>query len=53
MQQRLQKIGHEFKTETDTEVVAHLIEENMKDGTKFVEAVRKTLAIKDHETIPI
>src|SRR3954452_9676830 len=40
---RLQKIGHEFKTETDTEVVAHLIEENMKDWTKFVDAVRKTL----------
>jgi glucosamine--fructose-6-phosphate aminotransferase (isomerizing) len=43
IKQRLQKAGHEFKTETDTEVVAHLIEENMKDGTKFVEAVRKTL----------
>src|SRR3954449_6456880 len=40
---RLQKIGNEFKTETDTEVVAHLIEENMKDGTKLVDAVRKTL----------
>src|SRR4051795_4300825 len=43
IKQRLQKVGHEFKTETDTEVVAHLIEENMKDGTKFVDAVRKTL----------
>ena len=43
LKQRLQKSGHEFKTETDTEVVAHLIEENMKDGTKFVDAVRKTL----------
>jgi len=43
IKQRLQKLGHEFKTETDTEVVAHLIEETMKDGTKFVEAVRKTL----------
>src|SRR4029077_17079163 len=32
-----------FKTETDTEVVAHLIEENLKGGTKFVEAVKKTL----------
>jgi glucosamine--fructose-6-phosphate aminotransferase (isomerizing) len=35
--------GHEFKTETDTEVVAHLIEEIMKGGVAFVEAVRKTL----------
>jgi glucosamine--fructose-6-phosphate aminotransferase (isomerizing) len=43
LKQRLQKSGHEFKTETDTEVVAHLIEENLKDGTKFVDAVKKTL----------
>ena len=43
LKQRLQKAGHEFKTETDTEVVAHLIEEKMKDGTKFVDAVKKTL----------
>ena len=43
LKQRLQKLGHEFKTETDTEVVAHLIEETMKDGTPFVEAVKKTL----------
>ena len=43
LKQRLQKAGHEFKTETDTEVVAHLIEENMKDGTKFVDAARKML----------
>jgi len=43
LKHRLQKAGHEFRTETDTEVVAHLIEENMKAGMKFVEAVRKTL----------
>jgi glucosamine--fructose-6-phosphate aminotransferase (isomerizing) len=43
LKQRLQKAGHEFKTETDTEVVAHLVEENMKSGTKFVDAVKKTL----------
>ncbi|MGZ4778919.1 MAG: glutamine--fructose-6-phosphate transaminase (isomerizing), partial [Thermoanaerobaculia bacterium] len=43
LKQRLQKEGHEFRTETDTEVVAHLIEENMKNGTKFIEAVKKTL----------
>src|ERR1051325_9641939 len=43
LKQRLQKGEHEFKTETDTEVVAHLIEENLKDGTKFTEAVKKTL----------
>ncbi|HVS30001.1 MAG TPA: glutamine--fructose-6-phosphate transaminase (isomerizing) [Thermoanaerobaculia bacterium] len=43
LKQRLQKSGHQFKTETDTEVVAHLIEETMKDGTSFVPAVRKSL----------
>jgi glutamine---fructose-6-phosphate transaminase (isomerizing) len=43
LKKELQAKGHEFKTETDTEVVAHLIEEKMKDGTKFVEAVRRSL----------
>jgi glucosamine--fructose-6-phosphate aminotransferase (isomerizing) len=43
LKQQLQAAGHVFKTETDTEVVAHLIEEEMKQGMKFVEAVRKTL----------
>jgi glutamine---fructose-6-phosphate transaminase (isomerizing) len=43
LKQRLQKAGHEFKTETDTEVVAHLIEENMKTSSGFVDAVKKTL----------
>src|SRR4029077_1851561 len=43
LKQSLQKAGHEFKTETDTEVVAHLIEEKMKSGTKFVDAVKATL----------
>ena len=54
LKQRLQKAGHEFKTETDTEVVAHLIEETMKDGTRFVEAVRKTLKeIEGHYALVI
>src|SRR6266511_1607313 len=43
LKQRLQKAGHEFKTETDTEVVAHLVEENLKDGTSFTDAVKKSL----------
>src|SRR5947209_16225376 len=43
LKQRLQQSGHEFKTETDTEVVAHLIEEKLKSGSKFVDAVKKTL----------
>ncbi|HUP44733.1 MAG TPA: glutamine--fructose-6-phosphate transaminase (isomerizing), partial [Thermoanaerobaculia bacterium] len=43
LKQQLQKSGHEFKTETDTEVVAHLIEEEMKSGRKFAEAARAAL----------
>jgi glucosamine--fructose-6-phosphate aminotransferase (isomerizing) len=43
LKQRLQSQGHEFKTETDTEVVAHLIEQTMKDGLGFVDAVKKSL----------
>ncbi|HXI11902.1 MAG TPA: glutamine--fructose-6-phosphate transaminase (isomerizing) [Thermoanaerobaculia bacterium] len=42
LKQQLQRDGHEFKTETDTEVVAHLIEANLK-GSSFVEAVKVTL----------
>ena len=43
LKQNLKKAGHEFKSETDTEVVAHLIEEKMKKGTKFVPAVKASL----------
>jgi glucosamine--fructose-6-phosphate aminotransferase (isomerizing) len=43
LKQRLKASGHEFKSETDTEVVAHLIEEYRKGGMSFVDAVKKTL----------
>src|SRR6185369_526129 len=39
----LRKKDHQFVTETDTEIVAHLIEEHLKDGTDFETAVRKTV----------
>jgi glucosamine--fructose-6-phosphate aminotransferase (isomerizing) len=39
----LQKEGHQFKTETDTEVVAHLIESKISGGRTFLEAVRESL----------
>jgi glucosamine--fructose-6-phosphate aminotransferase (isomerizing) len=35
--------GHEFKTETDTEIVAHLVEEELKNGLSFEESVRATV----------
>ncbi len=43
LKEMLRKKGHEFKTETDTEIVAHLIEEYQKEGLSFEEAVRSTV----------
>ena len=37
----LRKKDHQFVTETDTEIIAHLIEEHLKDGDNFESAVRK------------
>jgi glutamine---fructose-6-phosphate transaminase (isomerizing) len=42
LKERLQQSGHKFVTETDTEVVAHLVEEYGR-SLPFEEAVRKTL----------
>ena len=42
LKERLQKEGHKFVTETDTEIVAHLVEKYAKD-LPFEQAVRKTL----------
>lgn len=44
IKERLKKLNHEFKSQTDTEVLAHLIEERLKEteGDLF-EAVRKAL----------
>jgi glucosamine--fructose-6-phosphate aminotransferase (isomerizing) len=39
----LKKTGVQFHSDTDTEVIAHLIEKNLKDGSLLVEAVRITL----------
>jgi glucosamine--fructose-6-phosphate aminotransferase (isomerizing) len=44
LKERLQGEGHEFKTETDTEVVAHLIGHYIeKEGLSLELAVRKTV----------
>jgi glucosamine--fructose-6-phosphate aminotransferase (isomerizing) len=42
LKETLQAEGHKFLTETDTEIVAHLVEKYAKDFS-FEEAVRKTL----------
>jgi glucosamine--fructose-6-phosphate aminotransferase (isomerizing) len=40
LKQELEEKGHRFKSRTDTEVVAHLVEEYLHNGKGFVEAVR-------------
>jgi len=40
LKQQLQKEGYRFKSETDTEVVAHLIGRQLKQGRGFGDAVR-------------
>ena len=40
LRQQLQKDGYKFESETDTEVVAHLISSHLKKGLCLVEAVR-------------
>ena len=50
LREKLTKLGHKFQSETDTEVIAHLIEENLKhtrgvtDEDKLIKAVQKTNA---------
>jgi glucosamine--fructose-6-phosphate aminotransferase (isomerizing) len=43
LKDELRKKDHQFITETDTEVVAHLVEERLKQGDSFETAVRNTV----------
>lgn len=44
LKEQLKQTGHIFKSETDTEVIAHLIEEKLRAETGFANAVRQALA---------
>ena len=44
LKEQLKQSGHVFKSETDTEVIAHLIEEELKNEPDYVKAVRSALA---------
>jgi len=43
LKQRLLGTGHVFRSQTDTEVIAHLLEEHLASGGDLAEAVRRTL----------
>lgn len=43
IQRRLQAAGHIMTSDTDTEVLAHLVEEHMNDGLGLAEALRAAL----------
>ena len=43
LRQELEHDGHTFKSRTDTEVVAHLVESHLRSGDDFGDAVRKTV----------
>ena len=45
LKEALIESGHKFTSETDSEVIAHLIEENRNAGLGLVEAVRKSLNV--------
>ncbi len=43
LKEQLQAAGHEFSSQTDTEVIAHLVEERLKTAGSFEAAVRTAL----------
>ena len=40
---QLQEIGYQFLSDTDSEVIVHLIDSHLKEGISLVEAVRKSV----------
>lgn len=45
--------GHEFRSDTDTEVIAHLLERFRGRGSSLVESVQKTIALIEGGTFAI
>ncbi|MEM7815084.1 MAG: glutamine--fructose-6-phosphate transaminase (isomerizing) [Candidatus Aenigmatarchaeota archaeon] len=45
LKESLERIGHAFKSQTDTEVIAHFFEEKMKQGETIEESVPEFLKI--------
>jgi glutamine---fructose-6-phosphate transaminase (isomerizing) len=43
LREALRKRGHKLRSETDTEMISHLVEERLKDGRGLTEAVREVV----------
>lgn len=43
LKEDLRRLGHNFSSETDTEIIAHLVEQRYKEGGDFETAVRQAL----------
>ncbi len=43
LREQMKQAGHTFSSETDTEVIAHLVEESLKSASSFEAAVRTAL----------
>lgn len=44
LRQELENLGYIFKSQTDTEVIPHLLAEELKAGCQWLEAIRRALA---------
>ena len=44
MRRRLKALGYQFTSETDSEVIAHLVHSHVRDGLGLLEAVRRSIS---------
>jgi len=44
LKEQLKAAGHVFKSDTDTEIIAHLVEEKLKTASGFVQATQQALS---------
>jgi glucosamine--fructose-6-phosphate aminotransferase (isomerizing) len=43
LKEKLLKVGHRFASETDTEIVSHLVVRHLNEGADYLSAIRQTL----------